>query len=48
MRNPIPSIVVESRGKALNPFRYSESWLAGKLGVSIAWKGTTSRHGATL
>ena len=44
----IPSIVVGSRGNALNPFKYSESWLAGSVGVNMAWNGTTSRQGTTL
>ena len=41
-------MVVGSRGKALNSFKYSESWLAGRLGVNMAWKGTTRRQGVTL
>lgn len=41
-------MVVGSRGKALNPFKYSDSWLAGRLGVNIVWNGTTNRQGATL
>lgn len=41
-------MVVGSLGKALNPFKYSASWLVGRLGISMAWNGTTSRQGATL
>lgn len=44
----LPSIVVGSLGKALKPFRYSGLWLAGSVGVNIAWNGTTSLQGATL